>query len=40
MNSNIVNTQETIKTSITNPEVIGYADTFKIYFIKTAENIR
>ena len=39
MNSNIVNTQETIKTSITNPEVIGYADTFKIYFIKTAENI-
>lgn len=39
MNSNIVNSQPTEKLAITNPQVIGYADTFKTYFIKTAENI-
>jgi hypothetical protein len=39
MNSNIVNSQSTENLVITNPQVIGYADTFKTYFIKTAENI-
>jgi len=39
MNSNIVNTKENNKPEITNQEVISYADTFKTYFIKTAENI-
>lgn len=39
MNSNTVNTTQSNKPVITNTEVIGYADTFKTYFIKTAENI-
>ena len=39
MNSNIVNTQQPNELVINSPEVIGYADTFKTYFIKTAENI-
>ena len=39
MNSNIVNTQQPTESVINSPEVIGYADTFKTYFIKTAENI-
>ena len=39
MNSNIVNTQQPTELVINSPEVIGYADTFKTYFIKTAENI-
>jgi hypothetical protein len=39
MNSNIVNTLESKKLVISNPEVLGYAETFKTYFIKTAENI-
>lgn len=39
MNSNIVNTLESKKLVISNPEVLGYAESFKTYFIKTAENI-
>lgn len=39
MNNITVNTSNTNKPVITNQEVIGYADTFKTYFIKTAENI-
>ena len=39
MNSNIVNTQQPKELVVNSPEVIGYADTFKTYFIKTAENI-
>lgn len=39
MNNAIVNTTELNKPVITNPEVIGYANTFKSFFIKTAENV-
>ena len=39
MNSNIVNTQQSKELAVNSLEVIGYADTFKTYFIKTAENI-
>ncbi len=39
MNNTIVNTTELNKPVITNPEVIGYANTFKSFFIKTAENV-